>query len=185
MGQPVALRRGDVLPFCSGMSSDHKFYSFEDQAGRPVALILAGLRSPAEMEPLSAAFAALAPAFAAQGADICILAQIGAPGWILATPPEGMKLVHCPDRAIFDASGEAPAVLLADRGLRLVAWLDGSTPGAAAETALELVRALPREASTGVCPAPVLVRPGLLDSEMCLRLIERFEGGEHMDGTVA
>ena len=184
-GEAMSLRPGDVLPFCSGMSSDMGFYSFEAQAGRPVALIMAGMGSPDALEPLTATFAARAAAFAAEAADVCILAQIGAPGWILASPPEGLKLVHCPDRAIFDAAGEGPAVLVADRALRLVACLDGRNPGAVVEGALAAVRALPRERAGGVCPAPVLVRPGLFDPAMCRRLMERFESGDHQDGTIA
>ena len=185
-GQPGGLRPGDVLPFCSGMSGDQSFYSFEAQAGRPAVLLLTGMGSPADMAPLTTAFAARVPAFAAEGADIRILALIGAPDWILNSPPEGVGLVHCPDRAIFDAAGEAPAVLVADRGLRLVAQLGDQDPAAACEAALALVRALPREAAAqSVCPAPVLVRPGLFDADLCQRLIHRFETGEHMDGAIA
>ena len=185
-GQPGGLRPGDVLPFCSGMSSDQSFYSFEGQAGRPVVLLLAGMCSPGEMAPLTTAFAARASAFAAEGADVRILAQIGAPDWILTDPPEGVGLVHCPDRPLFDAAGGTPAVLLADRGLRLVAWLGAQDPAAACDAALALARALPREAAVqSVCPAPVLVRPGVFDPDFCQRLIQRFETGDHMDGTIA
>ena len=182
--QPAWLMAGDVLPFCSGMSSDQGFYSFEQQAGRPVALILAGMRPPSELEPLTAAFAARAADFAAAGADVCILAMLGAPSWILTEPPEGVTLVHCPDRALFEGAGDAD-VLLADRGLRLVLRLGGETAETLAETALAAARALPRETLGGVCPAPVLVRPGLFDPVMCARLIARFENGDHRDGTVA
>ena len=183
--QPAFLTPGDVLPFCSGMSNDEGFYSFEQQAGRPVALILAGMRGPDEIDPLTSAFAARAAAFAAEGADIRILAQLGSPGWITAQPPEGVKLVHCPDRALFAAAGEDASMLLADRGLRLVLRLGGGDAHSTAEAALAAVRGLPRESSGGVCPAPVLVRPGLFDPLMCARLIDRFEGGEHRDGAVA
>ncbi len=184
-GQPASLRPGDVLPFCSGMSGEGGFYSFEQQAGRPAVLILAGLRSPAAMEPVTAAFAARADAFAEAGADLLILAQIGAPDWILTVPPDGITLVHCADRGLFDAAGEEAAVLLADRAQRLVLRFGGDHPETAVQAALALVRGLPRESQGGVCPAPVLVRPGLFDPEMCRRLMARFEGGEHMDGTVA
>ena len=184
-GQSASLMAGDVLPFCSGMSSDEGFYSFEQQAGRPVALILAGMRPPSELEPLTSAFASRAADFAAAGADVCILAMLGAPNWILTQPPAGVKLVHCPDRALFEGAGDDAEVLLADRGLRLVLRLGGEDPGMLAERALAAARALPRETSGGVCPAPVLVRPGLFDPLMCSRLIARFEGGEHRDGTVA
>jgi predicted 2-oxoglutarate/Fe(II)-dependent dioxygenase YbiX len=167
------------------MASDQSFYSFEAQAGRPVALLLAGMASPSEMALLTTAFAARAAAFEAEGADIRILAQIGAPGWITTVPPAGLGLVHCPDRALFEAAGAAPLVLLADRGLRLVARLEAADPAAACEAALALARALPREQASGVCPAPVLVRPGLFDPDLCRRLMLRFETGEHMDGTIA
>jgi predicted 2-oxoglutarate/Fe(II)-dependent dioxygenase YbiX len=168
------------------MSSDQKFYSFEQQAGRPLVMLLAGMRSPTELGPLTAAFSARASGFAAEGADVVIFAQIGAPQWIMTPPPEGLQLVHCPDRAIFDAAGESPAVLLADRGLRLVTWLDPSDPAACAAAALALAGALPRErAPDSACPAPVLVRPGLFDPDLCQRLMLRFETGDHMDGTIA
>ncbi len=184
-GQPASLRQGDVLPFCSGMSSDQSFYSFEEQAGRPVALLVAGLASPADLAPLMSAFAARARAFAAEGADIRVLVPLGAPDWIMTMPPAGMGLAHCPGRALFDAAGEAPVVLLADRGLRLVSRLHGGDPQAACEAALALVRALPHEQANGVCPAPVLVRPGLFEPDFCRRLIEHFERGDHVDGAVA
>ena len=186
MGQPGGVGPGDVLPFCSGMSGDQSFYSFEEQAGRPVALLISGMASPAELEPLTSAFTARAAAFAAEGADVRILAQLGAPRWIMTRPPDGVGLVHCPDRAIFDVAGPEPMVLVADRGLRLVARLHGADPVSAAEAALALVRALPREAATdSACPAPVLVRQHLFDADLCRRLICRFETGEHMDGAVA
>ena len=177
-----ALRPGDVLPFCSGMSHDQRFYSFEDQAGRPAVLILAGMASPAELEPLTRAFAARRDAFAARGTDVLILVQIGAPDWIFTGPPEGLGLVHCPDRAIFEGA-QAPAVLVADRALRLIARLDVQDPEACAEAALQ---AAPDHGDPDfVIPAPVLVRPGLFDPDLCARLMARFEAGDHMDGTVA
>ena len=183
-GQAYGFSEGDVLPFCSGMGADQSFYSFEAQAGRPVVLILAGACSPAEIAPLTSAFAERAAAFAAHGADICILAQIGAPDWILTDPPSGLMLVHCPDRAIFEAGGAGPAVLVADRALRLVVRLDADA--SAAPAALAAIAALPAEAPVqAVCPAPVLIRPGLFDPDLCRRLMERFESGEHLDGTIA
>ena len=180
--QSGTLRLGDVLPFCSGMGADQRFYSFEEQAGRPVVLLLAAMASPSEMEPLIAAFATRSAAFAAKGADVRLLVQLGAPGWITAAPPEGLKLVHCPDRALFEPAA-APAVLVADRALRLVARLDIDDPEAAAEAALA---ATPDPGSAEAAwPAPVLLRPGLFDTDLCRRLIERFETGDHIDGTVA
>jgi predicted 2-oxoglutarate/Fe(II)-dependent dioxygenase YbiX len=178
----AGLSAGDTLPFCSGMSHDQSFYSFEEQAGRPIVLILAGMASPAQLEPLTKAFLDRRAAFAAKGVDLRILVQIGAPDWILAGPPEGLGLVHCPDRAIFDLA-EAPAVLVTDRGQRLIARLDVSDPDACAEAAL---RAAPDHSQPDLAiPAPVLVRPHLFDPDLCRRLMERFEDGDHVDGTVA
>jgi len=180
--QSGSLSLGDALPFCSGMGADQRFYSFEEQAGRPAALLLAAMMSPSEIEPLMRAFAARRAAFETKGADLRVLVQLGAPGWLTAAPPEGLKLVHCPDRAIFEAAG-APAVLVADRALRLVARLEIDDPEAAAEAALA---AMPDPGSAeATWPAPVLLRPGLFDPAFCRRLIERFETGDHIDGTVA
>ena len=185
-GQPGGVGPGDVLPFCSGMSADQSFYSFEAQAGRPVALLVTGMASPAELEPMTSALAARAAAFAGAAADIRIVAQLGAPGWIMTRPPEGIGLVHCPDRGIFEVAGPEPMLLVADRGLRLVARLGLGDPASAADAALALIRALPRETATdSACPAPVLVRQGLFDPDLCRRLIHRFETGEHMDGAIA
>ncbi|MGC1302098.1 MAG: 2OG-Fe(II) oxygenase, partial [Caulobacteraceae bacterium] len=45
---------------------------------------------------------------------------------------------------------------------------------------------LPGDAGREVrCPAPVLIRPNLLDAGLCRRLIERFETGEHVQGAMA
>ncbi|MGC1301652.1 MAG: hypothetical protein WA840_04685, partial [Caulobacteraceae bacterium] len=60
-----ALTPGDRLPFCYGMTEGQRYYSFEDQAGRPAALILAGQAPPAAVSAMVEAFAARAEAFAA------------------------------------------------------------------------------------------------------------------------
>ncbi|HEY5409728.1 MAG TPA: 2OG-Fe(II) oxygenase, partial [Caulobacteraceae bacterium] len=134
--------------------------------------------------PLTGAFADRAAAFEAEGADVCILAQIGARGWIQTDPPAGLRLIHCPDRTIFEAAGAGPAVLVVDRALRLVVRLEAEP--SAAEAALAAIAALPAEAAAGaICPAPVLIRPGLFDPDLCRRLMQRFETGGHLDGTIA
>ena len=178
----AGLRPGDVLPFCSGMSHDQSFYSFEEQAGRPAVLILGGMCSPAELEPLTRAILDRREAFAAKGADLRILVQIGAPDWIFNGAPEGFGLVHCPDRAIFEQAG-APVVLVADRAQRLIARLETHDAEACAAAALA---AAPDHGQPDLAiPAPVLVRPHLFDADLCRRLMERFETGDHRDGTVA
>ena len=185
-GQPSRLQRGDVLPFCSGMSSGNQYYSFEEQAGRPAALILAGRAPPAALKPLVDAFAARASDFDAAGADVRLLVELGAPSWLMAESPSLLRLVHCPTKALFEAAGRETAVLVCDRAMRLAARLSPDDPPGAAESALLAIGALPREtAARASCPAPVLVRPGLFDPDLCRRLVASFEAGDHVDGAIA
>jgi predicted 2-oxoglutarate/Fe(II)-dependent dioxygenase YbiX len=179
LGAPI-LSAGDRLPFAYGMSAAQRYYSFEEQAGRPAVLILAGDAPPATVAALIEAFAARAPDFAARDADILVLAKVGAPGWPTAQMPEGVSLVHCMDAALFLAAGVAPAVLAADRALTLLARLDAADPAVTVNGALAALDA--REASY---PAPVLLRPGLLSPDLCQRLIARFEAGGHVEGAMA
>jgi predicted 2-oxoglutarate/Fe(II)-dependent dioxygenase YbiX len=182
----AALSPGDRLPFCYGMDADQRYYSFEDQAGRPAALILAGSAPPAAVSTLMEAFSAEAEAFAGRAADVRVLALAGAPGWAAAPPPPGVALVHCMDAALFEAFGWTPAVLVSDRALRLVSAADGRDPMAAVAHALAALDRLPREPAREVrYPAPVLIRPNLLDAGLCRRLIERFETGDHAAGAMA
>ncbi len=177
---PATLSAGDRLPFCYGMSGAQRYYSFEEQAGRPSVLILAGETPPSAVAALIEAFAARAADFAARTADICVLAKVGAPGWPTARTPEGVTLVHCMDAALFLAAGAPPVVLVADRALTLLARLDGDDPAATLVAALTALDG--REAGY---PAPVLLRPGLLGAELCRRLIARFEAGGHVEGAMA
>jgi predicted 2-oxoglutarate/Fe(II)-dependent dioxygenase YbiX len=182
VSQPIdsQLSPGDRLPFCYGMSAAQRYYSFEEQAGRPAVLILAGEAPPSAVAALVEAFATRAADFTERAADILVLAKVGAPGWQTVQMPAGVGLVHCMDAALFQAAGTTPAVLVADRALTLLARLDGADPAAAAQDALAALDA--RE--TGY-PAPVLLRPGLLSADLCRRLIDRFEAGGHVEGAMA
>jgi predicted 2-oxoglutarate/Fe(II)-dependent dioxygenase YbiX len=183
---PQGLRPGDRLPFCYGMDGAQRYYSFEDQAGRPAVLILAGQAPPSAVAELMQAFAAQAGAFAARSTDVRVLAMVGAPDWATAQTPEGVGLVHCMDPALFMAAGATPAVLVADRSLRLLAQLDAADPTTAVAGALAALDAIPAETWREVhCPAPVLVQPGLLSADLCRRLIARFEHGDHVEGAMA
>jgi predicted 2-oxoglutarate/Fe(II)-dependent dioxygenase YbiX len=179
LNRPI-LGSGDRLPFAYGMSAAQRYYSFEDQAGRPSVLILADVAPPAVVALLIEAFAARAPDFAARDADILVLAKVGAPGWPTAQMPPGVSLVHCMDPALFLAAGATPAVLVADRALTLLARLDAAHPPATVAAALAAL-----DARTASYPAPVLLRPGLLSPDLCRRLIDRFEAGGHVEGAMA
>lgn len=186
MTQPQAsLRAGDKIPFCYGMDADQRYYSFEDQAGRAAVLILAGTQPPAALEGLIGAFAERTAEFAALGVDVCVLAMVAAPGWPTAQVPAGLKLIHCMDPGLFNASGGEPCVLVIDRAVRLVDAFAADRQEAVSG-ALAAAAALPREpAYEASCPAPVLIRPGLFDPDLRRRLIAHFEAGAHEAGAVA
>lgn len=183
------LRPGDKVPFCYGMTRDGRYWSFDDQAGRPAALILTGTGRLARAAPLMAAFAAHGEAFTRLGADVVVLASASAPDVAGFVPPEGVALIISPDPGGGDASeaeATGPWVLATDRALRLAGDADGADPEAAVATILAVLAALPREtARVATCPAPALVIPGVLDAATCARLIARFEAGDHQEGAMA
>ena len=187
MSDPQAgLRPGDKLPFCYGMDAAQRYWSFEDQAGRPSVLIAVGDAPPSAVAALAEAFSGQAAALAHLGAEVRLLARVGAPGWATAAAPPGVELSHVMGGELFKAIGGDPAVLVADRALRLVAPLDPRTPEATVQAALAMLAALGGEPAQQVCaPAPVLIVPRLLDADACTRLIARFEGGEHVEGAMA
>jgi predicted 2-oxoglutarate/Fe(II)-dependent dioxygenase YbiX len=182
----VELRPGDALPFCYGMDGRQRYWSFEDQAGRPAVLILAGAAPPAVVAPLIEAFGAEAAAFAERGAEVRVLAEACAAGWATAETPDGVEIAHVLDSALLATVSEPPAVLVADRAVRLAARLDARRPEEAVADALAALDRLPQDDGREVTlPAPVLVRPGLFDADLCQRLLARFEGGDHRPGAMA
>jgi predicted 2-oxoglutarate/Fe(II)-dependent dioxygenase YbiX len=186
MSASAPLRPGDVLPFAYGMDDGQRFWSFEAQAGRPAVLILAGEAPPSAVAALAEAFAAAEDALAERAADCRVLAAACAPGWAGAEPPGGLPLAHVMDTALFAAAGGAPCVLVSDRALRLAARLDARSPEDAVAAALAALDRLPQDAGAEVtAPAPVLLRPGLFDADLCARLVARFEAGGHVEGAMA
>jgi predicted 2-oxoglutarate/Fe(II)-dependent dioxygenase YbiX len=182
----AALLPGDVLPFCYGMDGGQRYWSFEDQAGRPAVLLMAGSAPPSALAALMACFATEAPAFAERGAGVRLLAEACAPGWATAALPEGLDVAHVLDPALFAATGCTPAVVVVDRALRLVARMAADRPEGAVAEALAALDRLAHEPSREVAmPAPVLLVPGLLDPGLCARLVARFEAGGHREGAMA
>jgi predicted 2-oxoglutarate/Fe(II)-dependent dioxygenase YbiX len=180
------LRPGDRLPFCYGMDSAQRYWSFEDQAGAPSVLVCAGAEPPSAVAALADAFAARAAAFQAYGAQVRLLARVGAPGWATATPPPELELAHVMTSDLFDAAAAGPVVLVADRAMRLVAQFSGRLEDATVDAALAALDRLAHEPAREVtAPAPVLIVPRLLEADACARLIARFEGGDHVEGAMA
>ncbi len=183
---PPGLRPGDRMPFCYGMDAAQRYWSFEDQAGAASVLVCAGAEPPSAVAALAEAFGAQAAAFAARGAQVRLLAKVGAPGWATARKPSGVELAHVMTSELFEAAGGGVAVLVADRAMRLAARIDGRDGEAAVNAALAALDRIANEPACEVAmPAPVLIVPRLLDPCACSRLIARFEEGGHVEGAMA
>jgi predicted 2-oxoglutarate/Fe(II)-dependent dioxygenase YbiX len=147
---------------------------------------VAAAQPPAVLSAIVEAFAAASGTLSELGAEAIVLCAGGAPAWTAWPAPAGVGHIHCMDRALFTALGQEPAVIVADRAMRFAGAVDADDATACVEDALALLRSLAREPSRAVrCLAPVLVRPGVFDEDLCRRLIARFEGGDHQEGAMA
>ncbi len=185
----AACRPGDGAPFCCGMTADGRYYSPDQQVGRPVVLILAGALPVEASAALIEAFSLQAGAFERAGADIILTVSASAPGWIGAGPlPGGLRLLYCVNDPVFHQAGviAEPAVVVADRSQHVVAALNGGSAATAAAGALACVRELSGEAARPItATAPVLMVPQLFDAHLRQALIAAFEAGDHVDGAMA
>jgi predicted 2-oxoglutarate/Fe(II)-dependent dioxygenase YbiX len=181
---------GQRVPFCYGLGADRRFYSFESQAGRPAAMILASQVARGDLLPLLQEFARQSEAFASREADIVVLGTEdvvrGLAGDAADVP--AIRMIDC-GSGFLDRSGVQPGaqvVLVTDRNLRVARRLvPGQTTDIVA-TCLGCLDELPRETARDVSlPAPVLVLPNLLSRELCQGLIETFEASISIDGGVA
>jgi predicted 2-oxoglutarate/Fe(II)-dependent dioxygenase YbiX len=181
---------GDRMPFCYGMTADRQFCSFEAQAGRSAAIILAHAVCPDDLRPVIEDFARQPDAFASRDADVLILGDEDVVRALARHPSASWRIQAIDCRTGFLQRCGAPAgaavALVVDRNLRVAMRL---SPGQAVDVAaacLACLDALPREAARDVLlPAPVLVLPNLLPRELCRGLIERFESGPSIDGGIA
>jgi predicted 2-oxoglutarate/Fe(II)-dependent dioxygenase YbiX len=175
-----SIQAGDRIPFCYGMTADRRFYSFEEQAGRPAVMILAHQVRPNRLHAIIANFTSYNSEFTANNADFLLLADedVVRDPEIAASAP--FRLIDCGIRFL-DRCGVAAgtaAVMVTDRNLRLALR---QTPGPETPAAcLACLQNLPRE-----LPAPVLILPNLLPRALCRTLIERFEASISIDGEVA
>lgn len=187
--RPLVLP-GQRVPFCYGLGADRLFYSFEVQAGRPAAMILAHQVARPDLLPLIQAFARQSEAFASHQADILVLGTEdvvrGLAGDAVGVPAIPMIDCGVGFLARCGVRPGIPRVLVTDRNLRLARWL---VPGQTADivaACLDCLDELPREAPRDISlPAPVLVLPNLMPRELCRALIETFEAGISIDGGVA
>lgn len=183
---PQVAQPGDRPPGCFGMTAERVFYSFEEQYGRPVVLILVGAEAVAGMAGLIQAFAAATAAFQARGADVLVLVDdnpyslFGGDQPAFPTVDCGAFLGRCGVRA-----GDA-LVLTLDRNLRVAQRLRPSQQADLVALCLDALDRLPHDLPSDLSqPAPVVLLPNLLSNEMCRALIERFESSPTIDGAVA
>jgi predicted 2-oxoglutarate/Fe(II)-dependent dioxygenase YbiX len=182
-GRPrmVEVQPGARAPFCYGMTAGRRFYSFEDQAGRPAAVIVAHSLAEADLRVVIESFVRQSAAFAERGADIVVLGNEDVVRAIGGTipPASGIQLVDCTSGSMAEA-----VVFVTDRNLRVAMRVAPCADAASA--CLRCLDELPRESARDVfLPAPVLVLPNLLSSDVCRTLIERFESGASVDGGIA
>lgn len=177
---------GERMPFCAGIGAGRQSYTFNEQAGRPAVLVLAGALGGAALDPLLDTLAARRAELAALHADLLVLQGFasGFGAWRSGqTTACGVPVVLCQDE-FFGCCGptEAPPVVVIDRAARVVAsWVVGDDDAAdVAAAALEAVGRIERER-----PAPVLAVPGLFEDALCRELIERFEAGATFDSGVS
>jgi hypothetical protein len=180
------VQPGDRIPFCYGMTAARQFYSFEGQAGRPAALILAHAARIEDVQTVIATFACRLDDFADRHADVLVL---GDEDVARGLPPGGpITSIDC--GGSFLAQCGAPtggaSVLVVDRNLRVALCLPPGQCAQAAVACLACLDALPHEAARDICqPAPVLLLPNLLPRDLCRALIDRFESGPSMEGGIA
>jgi predicted 2-oxoglutarate/Fe(II)-dependent dioxygenase YbiX len=186
----LAVRCGERVPFTHGMTNDKAFFSFEDQAGRPAALILAGGLAPAATEPLVGALQHHAADFARHEADILLLVDAQCPHALdyVRDGRGGVRTIFClPDtleRWGFD--GSEPWLVVVDRTVRLVAAIERNDAAAMAAAALAAIAAVPAEAARDILlPAPVLLIPNVFGDGYCRALIDHFEESPHSVGGMA
>jgi predicted 2-oxoglutarate/Fe(II)-dependent dioxygenase YbiX len=195
---PSVAQVGDRAPPCCGMTTDQRFYSFEEQFGRSAVLILAGTGAVAKISSLVQEFAAFLPAFAARKTDVLLLVDDDPRAlWPIDLASVPLRVVDCGNFLSLCKVRPADALILVlDRNLRVALRMvpNGSTPPgpsltrqpSIASMCLACLDELPFEEPRDICtPAPAIILPNLLARSLCRILIDRFETSAAADGEVA
>jgi predicted 2-oxoglutarate/Fe(II)-dependent dioxygenase YbiX len=185
----IQLSPGDAAPFCVGAATTGAFYSFQEQAGRPVALILTEQLAAPGLPALVAAFAERIAGFAALGGDVVLLTKgdpLGALSYSIANPSPVPVVICVGDFfAKCRLAQHQPAVLVLDRNLRIAGIIEAADASVAAR-AIDCMALLPVEAAQEVVlPAPLLLIPNLIERDLCRTLIQHFENGGYFESGYA
>ncbi len=195
---PTLAQVGDRAPVCCGMTTDQQFYSFEEQFGRPVVLILAGAGTAGKVRPLVAEFATLLPNFAARNADVLLLVDDNPQAlWPIGLESVPLRVVDCGEfLSLCGVRAADTLILVIDRNLRVALRMlpydisplarQQSGQSDIASICLACLDQLPFEEPRDIrAPAPAIILPNLLERSLCRRLIDRFESSPAADGEVA
>src|SRR5271166_909592 len=182
----AAVQSGDRAPACYGVSAERAFYSFEEQYGRPVVLILAGAGAVPGLLAVIVAVSACRDLFAARDADVLLLVDDN-PSSPWRGDAASIRTIDCGDFLGHCGVGAGESlVLVLDRNLRVAARFQPAVQPDVVAACLDCLDDLPREAPRDVSqPAPILLLPNLLSRDLCRSLIERFETSPSIDGEVA
>lgn len=182
----IVLSPGDRMPFCYGMDGSRRFYSFEEQAGRAAAMVLALQVPDRRLQRLADQFARRAEEIAARDMDLVVLGDQDVVMGPLGRR-QGVRVVDCGVHFLARCGvvpGE-PIVLVTDRSLRIARVVPAGAEDVAGDC-LDGRDGLPAEPAREVfLPAPVLMLPNLLPREMCAALIALFESGPSVDSGMA
>jgi predicted 2-oxoglutarate/Fe(II)-dependent dioxygenase YbiX len=175
------------------MTVDRKFYSFEEQYGRPAVLLLAGSDAVAESRPVIDGLAQHQAEFAARNADVLLLVDDN-PRALWPDDPASvpLRMIDCGNFLQRCGIGRTDTVVLVlDRNLRVALRLPafGSPPSGQSSiisACLACLDQLPHEEPRdSTMPAPVIMLPNLLARSLCRSLIDRFESSPTIDGEIA
>ena len=185
---PPVILSGERAPLCFGMTSDGRFYSFEEQYGRPAILILVGCDAVGDLAPVMGAFIPKLDAIAARNADLLVLTDINPsdPQWTAVVPP-GIRMVDCGNFLSRCGVGPEDVLVLAlDRTMRVGMLGRPGEHEDLAAACLHCLGELPDEEPRDVnLPVPLLMLPNLLPRDLCRALMAWFETRPSADGEVA
>lgn len=177
---------GDHAPPFYGMTADRRFWSAEDQYGRPAVLLLAGARAVGGLTPLILDFASRQGAFTGRNADVWLVVDDN-PASLWPHEPAPIRIIDC-GRLLLDCGvgAEDALLLVLDRNLRVALRHHPRAGEDGVAACLDCLDALPGEAPMDVTqPAPAIVLPNLLPRSVCQALVDRFESSPTIDGEIA
>jgi len=183
------FRAGGRAPFSCGLNKDLSFYSFDAQAGRPAAIILAGSLPPAATASLVSSFDKIADGFVRAEADVLLFVDAQGPHALdhMASSFSNVRTVYCFAQTFRDWGFQdaAPMVVVIDRNARVVAPIGGADADAIAQAALDCLASSIGTNEERNLPAPILVIPNVLTISFCERLVEHFDSNPQTIGGMA